>query len=95
MFFLLFWLSTATFEMALIGLVPVDSAVSEDLAGAVIEPGSEFFVLEVGILLVDRWARSILSELVSKSLVVAMFLAFSIPYHPRATNPLTQNEFLV
>ena len=52
--FLELWFAASAFEVILEGAVPVDSAVAEDLAGTVIEPGCKLSIFEVRILLVDR-----------------------------------------
>jgi len=92
--FLVFGLSTPTFEVVLKGVIPVDSGVTEDLAGAFVEPGGEFFVFELRVLLVDGRVKSNHVEMASDSLMVTVFLTLAIPDHTSTPKPLTQNESL-
>ena len=48
-FLFVLWPSAPFFEEVLIGGIPVDNAVAEEDTGAVIQPGSCFFIFEMGV----------------------------------------------
>lgn len=93
--FLGFGFATKTFEMALKGVVPVDSGIAQKLAGTIGKPRGEFFVFEVRIGLVDGREKAGVREFACEGLMVLIFLTLGIPDHPNTTKPLAESVFLL
>ena len=81
------WFAADTLHEFLIGLIPINGRVSDDLTGAVIEKAGSFFAFKMRCFLIDRGKGAKRVIFFSIGRVVGVFIALCIPNHPSASTP--------